>query len=1232
MTKRILCSRSNLRLLFWLIVSAYATLVAQAQPAPAYEEQNEDVVILEETLAASENPEYSELDEILDTIPRALLAAQRLKRYQEKIDLLLYAAKLHERKGETVEAEHYWISALQLASERKASADTGKIYTSFAQFLRYNGRPQEAIKQLVLAEQTFNKAREAVLAISTKQEIALIQAEEGQSSEALRSIETVVSSALALNDLTDIGKAYRAKGMVEMILGKTLQRDLGHFVINKIQLIHQLESNISEEEIRYNNNALESLQTSMSYFEDAGDDLSKADCLRLKGDIMLHLHKLEIAKNYQQEAYQLFASAGKSESFLQLQLSIAIRETMDQKIDSAIRTINAAISGNEVEMNKPWLQFIRAEILLKDFNDPEAEKTLQDGLRIAEKYQDLDQLIALNQLLALVEINLGNYRMAFAALDQATQSQVQQISMEKEQVEKARNRDLEQLENAITSQVAIRTNLLEDRLFGYEAMVKNAWIIGITLVLCFVGLLLIRARQQKETESKLYEAKTELVEANKALKQASDTRNALFKSFAQELRTPMNGIVGAIPLLSDSELSPLQENCANIIDISSRSITTLINDISDLSQIESGNFHLVKTEFSIVHLLESVVQLFEADSTHSDVDIHCEVPSDPVCKLYGDVNRIQQIFIGIIGHALQSTYEGFVSIKLTSMVPSSEHKRSFHITIEDTGAKPDLENAENFFEINPKPNNNSALLRPASMVGMSITKKLVDAMKGSINVSESDLGGTRFDILLSFTLEDETQTWITDSAFERFPRKRALIIDSSEPSAKILAKHLRAWALHFETVEDINSASSLLERPHGFDVIFLDCSNSDDELNLLEQISAIRSFAVAADTPILLLSCFSNFNNSLELKRTKYIHQVSKPFRVEQLHTVLNQALHFKSPVSKSYAKLTPELETLHLQDSKTGLKTKESSGFQFMPYILPTRSNLKVDPNLRILLAEDNIVNQKVTTLMLKKMGYEVKVVPNGRQAVEAVEKEQFDVVLMDKIMPIMDGLEACREIRKLQSIDQPIIIALTASATMEDEIECRKATMDNFLSKPVQLEKMKAALGFATRVLQERNTKEPENLTKEPSETAKEPIPIPIEKEEPVDIATGESAENSETGIVEDGIKLEHQGPTAMNALSESDDGSPVSESVNLEIQPDEYHQEPKTVEENSDRIQMHEDGLDLESDSIGESPDDTNPLKLKRDEAETVARNPENRIPYDFDSVDEDEDIGWEEDKKQ
>ena len=1032
--------------------------------------------LLNNALKATSDPVYAEIDHALGLIPRALLAAQRQKRYQDKIQLLLNAAKLAERKGDILEAKRFWKSALSIVSDKKSDAQSGQIYMDYAAFLRFHAEPQSAIDQLLHASAIFRASRESLLEISAKQKISLIYAEEGMENSALGNAESAISSAISIDDLHSIGNSHLSKGIVQMILGQSHQQDLGHFVLNTIQLIHSDFEN--ETELNgFNRSALESLETAIDFLEKSGDRRSQANCLRLKGNVMLFSHKLEDAKKYYQEAYQLFSATGNDSNFVRLQASMAAMKTMDQDLDTGTRLINAAINANEIATDLPWLMLLKSEIALKDFNDPLAKTTLEEGLLIATENNDFDQLIALNQLLSLVEINLGNYRQGFTALDAATQFQVQQANAEKDQVLRERKQDLEELEKRISSRVKGRTQALEDQLFTFTAFAKNGWLMGLTFVVCFIGLMMLRQRNLKETERELYETKTKLLEAEETIAHAKADRNSVFRNLAQELRTPMNGIVGSVPLLMDGDLTSFQENCVNIVDVSSRSITTLINDISDLSQLESGNLKLVEQSFSMPHVVESVVQLFEADADHSDVEVVCDIPSDPIATLYGDPNRIQQILITLISRALQSTYDGLVYVRLEALVPNSERKQTIRITVEDTGNKPNPDELKDFFDLQPTPSGPNSILRPSSMIGLSITQKLVNAMRGTIVVEESNYGGTLIQVVIPFTLEPGESEWKTQDNFERFPRKRALIVDSSQTSAKVLSKHLRAWALNFEHVEDVNSASQLLESPHGFDVIFLDSSNSKSDLNLLEKIAAIRSHSAVEETPIILLSKFSDLHSNVELKRKKFIHNISKPFSIEQLHASLRQALLFKTPVSKSYAKLTPEIQ---LKDSSQPEPNGTfSKGFHFIPYLLPLRKDIEINPDLRILLAEDNLVNQKVTALMLKKMGFEIDIVTNGRQAVTAVAEGQYDVVLMDKIMPVMDGLESTREIRKLEDVEQPIIVALTASATMEDEIACRKASMDNFLAKPVPFEKMKAALGFATNVLAERRT-----VTNDPSE----------------------------------------------------------------------------------------------------------------------------------------------------
>jgi len=1029
---------------------------------------------LDEILAATQNPQYNHIDETLELIPRGLLEAQKTKRYEAKIQLLLNGTSMALRKNETTEAKRYWHSLIDIISAKSPSVETGKQYLQFAEFLRINGEPSEAIEQCKIAAMTFRACREITLEIAANQEISHIYAEDGNAEAAINNAEKAISSALAINDLVAIGNAYFAKGISQLILTDNHQRDFGHVVLKQIELIHSTPPENPKLEL-LESAAMESLETAIDYFSQSGESQAKAECMRLKGDVMLHHHRLEEAKKYYQESYQLFSSSGKGPGFVYLQMSMAVQETLDQKIDTALHTINAAISSNGDHPDTPWIQLLKAEIDLKDFNDPEARDTLLNGLETATKNHDLDQLIALNQLLSLVEINLGNYREGFLALDVATQHQIEQANTERDQVILSRKLELKELEDKIRSESSDRIQYLENQLFIYQSFAKYGWIIILTFAVCGMGLMVLKIRDKREIERKLNQIKNELETANTTIAEAKAERNLVFNNLAQELRTPMNGIVGAIPLLQENNLTNLQQNGLSIIDISSRSITTLINDISDLSYLESGKLKLLDQPVELVQIIETVTQLFETDADHPDVEIICNMPSDPIPELRGDPNRLQQILITLISRAIQSTFEGFVSVKLEVVVPIQERNLSIRVTVEDTSPTPDPEKLKDFFDMTPTLSAVNSPARPSSMVGMSITKKLVQTMKGGIEVNESQFGGICIQILLPFILPPTAEKWHTPEAFERFPRKRALVIDSSTQATKALTRHLRSWGLNFESVEDINSASHLLSSPHGFDVVFLDCTRTRLEFSILEQISIIRSYSGTENTPIILLTRLSDQNLTFEIKRQKYIHHISKPLILDQLHSALSQALHFKSPISKSYAKLTPDTTADDTDLSLYPKSTLAAKGFQFIPYILPMRRDIYLNPDLKILLAEDNVVNQKVTALMLKKMGYDIDIVVNGRKAVEAVTTGNYDVVLMDKIMPIMDGLEASREIRKLETIDQPIIVALTASATMEDEIACRKASMDNFLAKPVRLEKMKAALGFATNVLNERRKKEP-------------------------------------------------------------------------------------------------------------------------------------------------------------
>ncbi len=1036
-----------------------------------------DSDLITSTLEATQDPPPEALEDALSRIPAALQEAQRLGRFADTIKLLEQAAQLAERKADWVEGTRFWKTAIELASQHLDASDIAHMRIAFADFLRNAATPDKALAQLRMAETYFREQRNAPSSITLQQEIALILAEQNQADASLAAANASVSSAIALGDLNLMGETQQTRALCAMILEQSHQRELAHAILQHIRLLHAQES-IEKAISTHHQTALQSLESAIGYFAQTGADARRATSLKLKGDIFLRASRIADARRYYEEAYQAFSSTTQPSGLVELQVALAVLETINSSIDSALLWINQAIQSSSTHPDLAWILLLKAEIALQDFNDPLAKTTLQQAIAIADSQHDLDALIALHQLRSLVEINLGNFREGFDALDTATQYQVQQIHAEKEQIEKTRISDLHDQHATLSAQFQEREQLLETRLFEYQLIVRNLWIIAAIFTVCFAGWFALRLRRNRRKEQELQELRNELHNSREALRQSTDDHLTLFKHLAHELRTPMNGIVGSIPLLYDTTLSPLQENCVNILDVSSRSITTLINDISDLTQLNSGRLQLASEPLSLAQIVETVVHLFEADTEYNRVELLSDIPSDPIPLVDADPNRIQQILITLTGWALQRTPEGQVSLHLMWLEPHSGNKCNFRIVVETSGYELSPDTRNQLFEIHPSSTPQSSA-NPSSMMGMSLTQKLIDMMQGGITVIPGNPGGTRIQVDLPLPIHGWHPEWHKPEPLERFPRKRALIVDSSQRAAQILARHLQCWAMHSEHVEDVSSANNLLEHTHGFDIIFLDSAQADPGLTLLEQIAAIRSHADYSQTPIVLMTRFSQQQSSLELHRQPFIYQLSKPLTLHLLHNTLCRIFSSKSSLAKSYATLTPESTSAAEAAPESHTENpRHPRGFHFMPYILPMRRDIDVDPELTILLAEDNPVNQKVTSLMLKKMGYDIDIVPNGKRAVEAVQEGRYDVVLMDKIMPVLDGLGAAREIRKLENITQPIIIALTASATMEDEIACRKASMDNFLAKPVQLDKMKAALGFATHELKQRRLAQQETF----------------------------------------------------------------------------------------------------------------------------------------------------------
>ena len=1077
--KRVLEAEQNLRWFGpWLLGFVLSLLVSapltQAQDnektlSPKEARQRIDTIV-EDTRELKGRPPQ----ELLGYVREGLRLAQQHDFAALKIQLFCNGSRIVEAAGDIKLAEKFLDMALSNAQELSETSQQIEILKKHGELLARSFDYESAMRYLVAAQKLCESEGDSDASIRLTNQLAIYCATIGDGNRA----ESYVQAGIAAN--TDkkesiIAQSHRTMAVVQLILSDSYKSELPEYIQLVVQDLQRNEAQAALNSV-VPTTVHDAIGKAMAYYEHTNNRPGRALCYQLKGDIARVAKDLPLAREFYQKALNLCSGPETDTTRVSVTVALSVIDALQQQFKGAYSRVDRVIEQIEGSMDTPWLYLLKAEIATHDYDDAQAEAFLQKGLAIAHSQNNLFQLAALYQLQSRLQINLGEFNDGIESLnlahtyalktteDTANRKIVQHYSEAQNKEHSYRNRsnnDQQQIKRELDS---------------YRFYFKISWMLGMALLLLSIAMLFIRAGTQKRAEKGLRQAEQEINSLKFSLNKAINEQNTIFKNLAQEMRTPLSGIVGSIPLLHDTTMTPLQENCINIIDVSSRSITTLINDISDLSKLDSGEFKLARDTVDLVQITESVAQLFVSDSEQTHVELICDLPSDPIPFVKGDANRIQQILLTLVGRSFQTTFQGHVMVKLESLIAESDREFDVRLTIEDSGTGIEGQAVEKVFEISPTLTNINSLRRPASMLGMAICKKLVEAMRGTIEIRAQRKGGLKVVVVLPFTLDSGEAGWALRDPYERFPKKRALLIDPKQSSAKLLARHLHAWGLTVESVEKIDQADSVLNKQEVFDSILLDVDAAASEAAILKDIQTIRKSEKAAETPIILLIPHTDFHVGPDLKRQKYIHLLAKPVQVAELHSRVRQAIVYKSPLTQSYATLTPE--TKPVEEQALTPQTDPNTGFRFIPYILPFRTNTQLNENLSILLVEDNAVNQKVTSLMLKKIGFDIDVVGNGKDAIQAVKKGKYDVVLMDKVMPHMDGLETTLNIRKLTEIEQPIIIALTASASMEDEIACRKATMDNFLAKPVQFEKMKAALAFASGVLDQRRLIQPESF----------------------------------------------------------------------------------------------------------------------------------------------------------